>query len=172
DRAGPRHLSGLTETLSRHNLQLWWTGRDLNPRPSGVLTLQACKPDVLRPDMSVYQAELPAHVSAASMVVGLNLVGGAAAGTLTPCRWFEPGLQAPMAKAFLSTFQACTLPSYVTAATKNRPFVEEYVSFQEGGSMKQACSGGATGRDLSRSHLLHQSIHFFSTEYVLFQRTC
>ena len=86
--------------------------------------------------------------------------------------WFEPGLQAPMAKAFLSTFQACTLPSYVTAATKNRAFVEEYVSFQEGGSMKQACSGGATGRDLSRSHLLHQSIHFFSTEYVLFQRTC
>jgi len=72
------------------------------------------------------------------MVVGLNLVGGAAAGTLTPCRWFEPGLQAPMAKAFLSTFQACTLPSYVTAATKNRQRVEEYVSFQDRRSSKRS----------------------------------
>src|SRR6266516_4854866 len=119
--------------------------------------------------MSVYQAELPAHFSAVSVVVGLNLVGGPPPGRSHLVGWFEPGLQAPMAKAFLSTFQACTLPSYVTAATKNRAFVEEYVSFQEGGSMKQACSGGAAGIDLSRSHLLHQSIHFFSRECVLFQ---
>src|SRR6266516_3175206 len=88
--------------------------------------------------MSVYQAELPAHFSAVSVVVGLNLVGGPPPGRSHLVGWFEPGLQAPMAKAFLSTFQACTLPSYVTAATKNRAFVEEYVSFQDRRSSKRS----------------------------------
>src|SRR3990170_4508923 len=40
----------------------WWTGRDLDPRPSGALVSATCKPDVLRPRFGlVYQAELPAH---------------------------------------------------------------------------------------------------------------
>ena len=41
--------------------ELWWTGRDLDPRPSGGL-VRTCKPDILRPSVNVvYQAELPAH---------------------------------------------------------------------------------------------------------------
>ncbi len=48
-----------------------------------------------------------------------------------------------MAKASLSAFQACTLPSYVTAATKNRPCVEEYVSFQDRASSKQSVQAGS-----------------------------
>jgi hypothetical protein len=44
--------------------------------------------------------------------------------------WFEPGLQAPLAKAFTGAFQACTLPSYVTAATTALRLLAEYVSFQ------------------------------------------
>ncbi len=44
----------------------WWTGRDLNPRPSGITgSSDPCEPDVLQPKTRtralVYQAELPAH---------------------------------------------------------------------------------------------------------------
>lgn len=51
----------ILNSFSRRVL-VWWTGRDLNPRPSGFLAF-ACKPDVLWPPYGVYQAELPAHNS-------------------------------------------------------------------------------------------------------------
>jgi len=49
--------------------------------------------------------------------------------------WFEPGLQAPLAKAY-TAFQACTLPSYVTAATNVALWVPEYVIFQRDGTIE------------------------------------
>lgn len=50
---------------------LWWTGRDLNPRPSGVLTVPVFANRTFFGLMfSVYQAELPAHGSA-GLVSGL-----------------------------------------------------------------------------------------------------
>jgi len=43
---------------------------------------------------------------------------GAAGGTFPPTwRCFEPAPQAPFARALPGTLQACTLPSYATAAT-------------------------------------------------------
>ena len=81
---------------------------------------------------SVYQAELPAHGSRSFLVCLLSLVCGAAAGTFTPC-WggLNPAsrLQWPRLSR---AFQACTLPSYVTAATCRALCLPEYVSFQTG----------------------------------------
>ena len=62
--AGPRGHEPLDmDLLDLGKRRIWWTGRDSNPRPSGVLELLSCKPDVLRPDLDwvVYQAELPAR---------------------------------------------------------------------------------------------------------------
>src|SRR6266576_6192728 len=67
--------------------------------------------------LSVYQAELPAHGSRGfSGLFVKSCLWGRRRDVHTVLGWFEPGLQAPLAKAFYA-FQACTLPSYVTAAT-------------------------------------------------------
>src|SRR5712664_2645541 len=98
---------------------LWWTGRDLNPRPSGVLaSASACKPDVLRPDTCQYTRLNYRSTGSRGFSVGLlSLVCGAAAGTFTPC-WGGLNPASRLHWPRLSwAFQACTLPSYVTAAT-------------------------------------------------------
>src|SRR2546422_5954343 len=80
--------------------------------------------------LSVYQAELPAHGSRAFSLCLLSLVCGAAAGTFTPC-WGGLNPASRLHWPRLSrAFQACTLPSYVTAATCESLCLAEYLSFQ------------------------------------------
>ena len=88
--------------FSCESARLWWTGRDLNPRPSGVLTVPVFANRTFFGLMfSVYQAELPAHGSAGfGFWFGLILLGwGRRRDVHTLLGWFEPGLQAPLAKA-------------------------------------------------------------------------
>src|SRR2546425_6140680 len=80
--------------------------------------------------LSVYQAELPAHGSRGfSGLFVKSSLWGRRRDVHTVLGWFEPGLQAPLAKAY-TAFQACTLPSYVTAATCESLCLAEYLSFQ------------------------------------------
>src|SRR3989441_12818255 len=80
--------------------------------------------------LSVYQAELPAHGSRAFSLCLLSLVCGAAAGTFTPCRGgLNPASRLHWPR-LLWAFQACTLPSYVTAATSVALWLPVNVSFQ------------------------------------------
>jgi hypothetical protein len=56
-----------TETLNliqnqediKSKIKTWWTGRDLNPRPSAFWSW-LCQADDLRP-FEAYQTDLPAH---------------------------------------------------------------------------------------------------------------
>jgi hypothetical protein len=56
---------------------IWWTGRDLNPRPFGHSRsiYDLCEPNVLQPKtcwVVVYQAELPAQLNRAAFYRSLK----------------------------------------------------------------------------------------------------
>src|SRR2546428_10413292 len=111
--------------------------------------------------LSVYQAELPAHGSRAfSGLFVKSCLWGRRRDVHTVLGWFEPGLQAPLAKAY-TAFQACTLASYVTAV----PFVllglTVYINFQRerAADSQERSFFGMVFPGLSGSHCEHGCNH-------------
>ena len=81
--------------------------------------------------LPVYQAELPAHVCAGSIVVGLNLVGGAAAGTFTPFQGgLNPASRLQWPRRVTSPFRPVRYQATLRRPRWNRRPSREYVSFQ------------------------------------------
>jgi len=87
--------------------------------------------------------------------------------------WFEPGLQAPMAKAFAFRLSGLYATKLRYGGHEEPPVCRGICKFpRRRFHQNRHVVEGQLEEILKRSHLLHQSIHFFSTEYVLFQRTC
>src|SRR5438128_12436754 len=92
--------------------------------------MSACNPDVLRPNVvSISDCTTVPRAAYFLCLFVKSSLWGRRRDVHTVLGWFEPGLQAPLAKAY-TAFQACTLPSYVTAATCESLSLAEYLSFQ------------------------------------------
>ena len=113
--------------------------------------------------LSVYQAELPAHGSRGFSVCLLSLVCGAAAGTFTPC-WGGLNPASRLHWPRLScAFQACTLPSYVTAATTAALWLSgicKFPTWPDDEELVGTCVGPRFFGSVW-ARLLHRSIHFY-----------